>query len=86
MIYVIKFSNGLYLINPNFAYGTDSIEGVFTTDLNRARLFDDIATAERVAENLLSQCDSFPQACKAIAGGNYEIATVTVTEVKEVTR
>ena len=73
-VYVVKFSNGLYIINPYFAFGVDSVDGVYTKHLNKARLTDDAETARRMAEDRLDRAD------KVILGCTYEIVEVKIVE------
>ncbi len=82
MVYTVKFSNGLYIMNPYFAFGSDSVEGTLTTNLSKARLLDDISSAERYAKIVLERCERFPHLNKAVAGCTYEIVEVKVIEVK----
>ena len=73
IMYVCKFSNGLYSMSPLFTFDKDSIEGIFTKNINKAALFAELDTLDRSASIDFSRCES-------IKGCTYKAIEVEIIE------
>ena len=79
-IYVVKFSNGLYLRNPFFSFD-EGLEMGFTSDINKAKIIDSFESADRMAKNELAKCNEMPEFFKEVSGCTYSIVQVEIKEV-----